>query len=198
MISFLNDSSSSPFLTIRKLYAQALEHKQDSINAICVSSYNASTNEVNSRLVNLKFVDNESFIFFTNYNSPKAIEFQSHNQVATVIFWSSINIQIRMRGTIAKTSKQYNEKYFYNRNKNKNALAISSNQSAVISTYDDVVSKYEAVKMKGNLLKCPNYWGGYSFMPNEIELWEGNESRLNKRNLYKKDNTSWSHFILEP
>ena len=80
----------------------------------------------------------------------------------------------------------------------KNALAISSNQSSVIESYREVISKYEDVKISKDLTKCPNYWGGFKFIPYEIEFWKGNEFRLNKRDLFKKRNKGWEHFILEP
>ena len=88
--------------------------------------------------------------------------------------------------------------YFKQRSKEKNALAISSNQSQPISSYEEVRKKYNMTKNNGDLDKCPNYWGGFTFKPFSIEFWEGNEFRLNKRNLYKKDNTNWNHYILEP
>ena len=103
-----------------------------------------------------------------------------------------------MKAKIKRTSISFNNRYFKTRNINKNALAISSNQSNIIASYDQIIQNYEKVKNNDNLKKCPKYWGGYSFKPYEIEFWEGNEFRLNKRNLYIKDNTSWNHFILEP
>ena len=103
-----------------------------------------------------------------------------------------------MSAKIKKTSSEYNDKYFKKRSINKNALAISSNQSQVISSYDQVIKKYEKVKDNKNLSKCPDYWGGYSFKPYEIEFWEGSDFRLNKRDLYELKNYKWIHSILEP
>ena len=71
----------------------------------------------------------EEFIFFSNYNSPKAIEFRSHDQISCAIFWSEVNIQIRIKAFIQKTSVSFNNLYFKSRSLEKNALAISSNQS---------------------------------------------------------------------
>ena len=154
--------------------------------------------EVDSRYVNLKFIINDEFIFFSNYNSPKAFAFNSHNQIASLIYWSSINVQIRMKATIKKTSDEFNQKYFFNREKEKNALAISSKQSKQIDSYNHVKQNYIKSLNNDDLKKCPKYWGGYSFIPYEMEFWEGNEFRLNKRNLYRKDEATWNHFILQP
>ena len=60
-------------------------------------------------------LDKDKFIFFSNYNSPKADAFGFHNQIAAILYWSSINVQIRMKATIKKTSNDYNQKYFFNR-----------------------------------------------------------------------------------
>ncbi|MDA9143778.1 pyridoxamine 5'-phosphate oxidase family protein, partial [Gammaproteobacteria bacterium] len=166
--------------------------------AISISSFNKQTNEVDSRYVNLKFINNNEFIFFSNYNSPKASAFNSHDQIAALVYWPSINVQIRMKAKINKTSKEFNQEYFFHRSEEKNALAISSNQSRIIESFDKVQESFKKSLKNDDLKECPEYWGGYSFVPYEIEFWEGNEFRLNKRNLYKKDNTTWNHFILEP
>ena len=198
MIQFKNLSQEKPYLLFKKKYDEALCAGQKSIEAISISSYNKKEDKIDSRYVNLKFVTNDKFIFFSNYRSPKAYSFNSYNQIAALLYWPSINVQIRMKAKIKKTSIEFNQNYFFHRSKEKNALAISSNQSQPINSYDQVRDKYTKSLDKDDLKKCPDYWGGYSFTPHEIEFWEGNEFRLNKRNLYKKDNTSWKHFILEP
>ena len=198
MIKFNNLNQEIPYQIIKEKYDEASEAGQKDIEAISISSYNKDLSEVNSRYVNIKFITNDEFIFFSNYNSPKALSFNSHSQIAALIYWSSINVQIRIKAKIKKTSYEFNQKYFSHRSEKKNALAISSNQSNPISSYNLVKENYEKSLKNDDLKKCPKYWGGYSFLPYEIEFWEGNEFRLNKRNLYKKDNTSWKHFILEP
>ena len=84
MIKFNNLSQELPYLIFKDKYNDALNAKQKNIDALCVSSFDKASNEVNSRYVNLKFIDNDEFIFFTNYNSPKANQFKLHNQVSAV------------------------------------------------------------------------------------------------------------------
>lgn len=198
MIKFNNISQELPYLLFKEKYDEALKAGQNNIEAISISSYNKDINEVDSRYVNLKFVTNNEFIFFSNYNSPKASSFNSHNQIAALVFWPSINVQIRIRAQIRKTSNEFNQKYFSQRSKEKNALAISSNQSKRINSYNLIKENFNIALANHDLRKCPEYWGGFSFLPYELEFWEGNEFRLNKRNLYKKDKHTWNHFILEP
>ena len=197
MINFIDINTSKPYLKFVSYYNKAIRN-QKNIEAICISSYNKKLNEVDSRYVNLKFITHDEFIFFSNYNSPKASSFNSHDQIAALIYWPSINVQIRIKAKIKKTSNDYNQKYFFDRSEEKNALAISSNQSKIIDSFDAVEENFKKSLKNDDLKACPKYWGGYSFRPYEIEFWEGNEFRLNKRNLYIKDNTSWNHFILEP
>ena len=198
MIEFSDLKQEIPYLLLKEKYDEAVNACQKNIEAISISSFNNNLNEVDSRYVNLKFISNDEFIFFSNYNSPKALAFNSHNQIAALLYWPSINVQIRMKGLIKKTSNKYNQKYFFDRSKEKNALAISSNQSNPIDSYNQVKENFNESIKSDNLKKCPEYWGGYSFTPYEIEFWEGNEYRLNKRNLYRKNNANWNHYILEP
>jgi len=198
MIKFNNSNQAIPYQLLKKKYNEAVDAGQKGIEAISISSYNMKIREVDSRYVNLKFINNDEFIFFSNYESPKAAAFNSHNQIAALIYWSSINVQIRIKAKIKKTSAEFNQKYFFDREREKNALAISSKQSEQIDSYDQVKENYNKSLYKDDLKTCPKYWGGFSFVPYEIEFWEGNEFRLNKRNLYKKDNTNWNHYILEP
>ena len=198
MIEFNNLNQEIPYQLLKEKYDEAFDAGQKAIEAISISSYNIQVCEVDSRYVNLKFINNDEFIFFSNYDSPKAAAFNFHNQIAALLYWSSINVQIRIKAQIRKTSKEFNQEYFFNRSKEKNALAISSKQSKKIGSSEQVKENYNKSLNNDDLKTCPKYWGGFSFVPFEIEFWEGNEFRLNKRNLYKKDNTNWNHFILEP
>jgi len=198
MIQFNNLNQEMPYLLFKKKYDEALDASQKNVEAISISSYNKEISEVDSRYVNLKFITNDEFIFFSNYDSPKASSFNSHNQIAALVYWPSINVQIRMRAKIKKTSNEYNQQYFYDRSKEKNALAISSNQSNPIDSYNQVKENYNKSLKNNDLKKCPEFWGGYTFTPYYFEFWEGHESRLNKREVYKKNDDTWNHLILQP
>tara|TARA_Y100000991_G_scaffold175160_1_gene137116 strand:+ start:697 stop:1293 length:597 start_codon:yes stop_codon:yes gene_type:complete len=198
MIKFNNLSSEAPFQIFKDKYSEALKNGQKNIEAASISSFNKEKNEVDSRFVNIKFINDKEFIFFTNYHSLKSASFKTHNQISALFFWDATNTQIRIKGFIKKTSKEFNQSYFEERSKNKNALAISSNQSKTIRDYDDVVKKFNKVKNEGNLSICPDYWGGYAFNVCEIEFWKGNNFRLNKRELYKNIDNEWAYSTLQP
>ena len=198
MIQFNNLNQEIPYLLLKEKYDEAVDAGQKGIEAISISSYNKEISEVDSRYVNLKFISNDEFIFFSNYNSPKASSFNSHDQIAVLVYWPSINVQIRMRAKIKRTTDEYNQNYFFNRSEEKNALAISSSQSKPINSYSQVKENYNKSLKNDDLKKCPEFWGGYSFTPYYFEFWEGHESRLNKREAYEKSDDSWKHLILQP
>jgi pyridoxamine 5'-phosphate oxidase len=198
MIQFNNLNPEIPYQFLKEKYDVALNAGQRGIEAISISSYNKEIGEVDSRYVNLKFISNDEFIFFSNYNSPKASSFNSSNQIAALLYWPSINVQIRMKAKIKKTSDEFNQKYFYDRSKEKNALAISSSQSKPIVSYEQVKKNYNKTFKNDDLKECPEFWGGFSFTPYYFEFWEGHELRLNRREAYKKNDGSWEHLILQP
>jgi pyridoxamine 5'-phosphate oxidase len=198
MIVFNKLSKEEPYILFKKKYDDSLKSNQSNIEAIAISSYSEKLKEVNSRYVNLKFINDKKFIFFSNYNSPKSIEFNSHNQISALIFWSNINLQIRLKGQIEKTNTAFNKNYFIKRDIDKNAIAISSQQSCQVESYADVQKNYLDSFKTNNLTECPDYWGGYFFIPYYFEFWEGHKSRLNKREVFKKHNGVWNKSFLQP
>ena len=197
MIQFNNISQETPYLVFKDKYEDSLKAKQKNIEAISISSYSSSRNEVNARYVNLKFVNNKDFIFFSNYKSPKSQEFNQHNQIIGLMYWSNTNTQIRIKAIIKQTSLEFNKNYFAKRDRKKNALAIASDQSSLITSYEALQKNYELSLKNSNLTECPEYWGGYSFTPYYFEFWEGHESRINKREAYELQNGNWIHSILQ-
>jgi len=191
-------SDDAPYNLFKRKYEDALNQNHKNIEAISISSYSSELNQVNSRYVNLKYIIGNDFIFFSNYQSPKAQEFLNHNQITALIYWNSTNTQIRLKAFIRRTSKEFNDKYFMKRSKEKNALAISSQQSEFIDSYDEVIDKYNKSLRFDNLKECPKHWGGFSFTPYYFEFWEGHKSRLNKRSVYEKKNEKWNTKILQP
>jgi len=199
MINFLNLSSEKPYILFRSLYQKATESGQKGVEAISVSSYNQLLQEVEARYVNLKYIDNNEWIFFSNYRSPKANQFESHNQVSVLIYWASINTQIRIKAKIFKASSEFSDQHFQGRTKEKNALAISSNQSEVIDSYDEVTKNFhETLEIMTSDTPRPDFWGGYSFTPYYFEFWQGHENRLNKRHVFKQQKDEWTEQLLQP
>jgi pyridoxamine 5'-phosphate oxidase len=180
-------------------YYKAIKNNQKSIEAITISSFDHDSKEVESRMVNLKYILDNEWIFFSNYKSLKAKNFNSHNQISALFFWESINIQIRIKARIFKTKSELSNKHYKSRIVEKNALAISSMQSQKTDSYEAVTKSYnDVLKNSSKTKKRPAYWGGFSFIPYYFEFWEGHESRLNKREVYEMKSNVWKHSFLQP
>ena len=197
MITFSN-LENKPSSLLELYYLKAVHAGQQNPDAMCISSINKKNSTPHSRFVNLKYSNGNELIFFSNYQSNKAKQFDSCNSVSCLFFWQTIGIQIRIRGTIRKTSSAISDKHFALRSEEKNALAISSNQSSVISSFDEVKKNFNNALNNANLLKRPDNWGGYSVEPNYFEFWEAGTNRLNKREQFELHSNDWVYSILEP
>ena len=180
-------------------YEKAIKNKQKNIEAMSISSFDFDLNEVESRIVNLKYIIDNEWTFFSNYNSLKAKNFDSHNQISALFFWESINLQIRIKAKIFKAKSELSDEHYISRKEEKNALAVSSMQSQKIDSYDQVLKNYkDTLKDKFKIKVRPDYWGGFTFIPYYFEFWEGHDSRINKREVYKIESNEWMHSFLQP
>ena len=199
MIVINKKISDEPYLEFYTLYEKALENSQISVDAISIASWNSTKNEVDSRYVNLKHINEDEWTFYTNYNSPKMKQFLLHNQISALFYWNAIDTQIRMKARVFKTSSEISDTHFINRSKEKNALAISSNQSQVIGSYKEIILNYKKIINSDiDLTKRPKYWGGVSFIPYYFEFWEGHDSRINKRKIFNNTESGWDCKIVQP
>ena len=201
MIEFVNINDSAPYKEFKKLYDIAYNKKQDYIEAMCISSYNIDKGEISSRFVNLKCIKKKEFYFFSNYSSPKSIDFKNHPQINATFFWNKTNTQIRIKAKIYKADEDFSDEHFRKRSIEKNALAISSEQSKHINSYNEVIQKYESeleLLRNKDSFERPDYWGGFYFIPYYFEFWIGNEFRINQRKEFVLEENKWMENILQP
>ena len=104
-----------------------------------------------------------------------------------------------MKAKIYKTSIEFSNEHFMGRTKEKNALAISSNQSQVTGSFEDVEKNFQKTldAMTSETVR-PDFWGGYSFVPYYFEFWQGHENRLNKRHVFEQQDEAWEEKLLQP
>lgn len=197
MIVFNTLNMEIPFHEFIKFYKYAESVHQLNIEAACLSTV-ADQAKPHARFINIKYINNNEIIFFSNYTSIKAADIESNQNVALNFFWNSANIQIRIEGIIKKLSEKRSNDHWETRSKHKNALAISSNQSSATKSYKEVINNYEKVLNSYDVLKRPKYWGGYVIKPIYFEFWQGHDSRINKREVYEKVSHNWKHFIIQP
>ncbi len=199
MIEIIDISIDKPYQVFKNYYDHAMRAKQKSIEAIAISSFSSNSNEVESRFVNLKYIIDNEWTFFSNYKSQKAEDFNDHNQISSLFYWRKLNLQIRLKSKIYKSSRTFSDNHFKKRSIEKNALAISSSQSKITASYNDVEDSFNKTLSKiNNQVERPNYWGGFTFIPYYFEFWEGHENRLNKRHVFEQHDGEWLERFLQP
>lgn len=153
------------------------------------------------RTVLLKFFDETGFVFFSNYNSVKAVQIEQNPKAALHFAWLGIERQVKIEGSIEKISSTKSLKYFLSRPKGSQIGAWVSHQSEVVSSRSILEAKFNEIKnkfVKGEI-PFPDFWGGYILKPEKIEFWQGAKDRLHDRfeYVYQKDN-SWKIDRLAP
>lgn len=153
-----------------------------------------------ARMVLLKQVDDEGFVFFTNYNSAKAAQLDANPFAALVFYWSRLDRQVRVEGSVVRTSAQESRDYFKTRPRESQIGAWASAQSQVISSREFLEQRAEEIEAlyRDREIDCPEYWGGYRLKPERIEFWKSRIGRLHDRILYERNSTGWAITRLAP
>jgi len=154
-----------------------------------------------ARMTLLKEFDEKGFVFYTNYESKKAADLAENPQAAMLFFWDILERQVRIEGKIEKVSKEESEAYFKSRPYQSRVGAWASKQSKELKsrfTLMKDVAKYLAKFPTGDV-PLPEFWGGYRLIPHYFEFWQGRESRLHDRIIYKQnENGNWEIKRLYP
>ena len=153
-----------------------------------------------TRLVLLKQHDERGFVFFTNYESRKAVELAENPQAALAIHWPILQRQVRIEGTVEKTSEQDSLAYYRTRPRGSRIGAWASPQSSVIEDREQLerkVAEFEA-RYPGDDVPLPPVWGGYRLRPEHLEFWQGRANRLHDRFRFTRTGDTWSVERLAP
>lgn len=188
-----------PFSLFEKWFDDALQH--DGIiepNAMVLSTVNKSG--ADSRIVLLKDLRDEEFVFFTNYQSNKGEQLAANPNCSLLFPWINLQRQIIIRGSVKKVSADESDEYFYSRPKSSQIGAWVSDQSSQIASRQELDEKLKSytVRFEKEELTRPPHWGGYALLPSAIEFWQGRENRLHDRILFRNIADTWSVSRLQP
>ena len=153
-----------------------------------------------ARMVLLKQVDHDGFVFFTNYNSAKAQQLDANPHAALVFYWAQLDRQVRVEGSITRTSTEESREYFATRPRESQIGAWASQQSEAIESRAMLEERAaELERQYGDRdVDCPEHWGGYRLKPERIEFWKSRIGRLHDRILYQREGDRWSITRLAP
>ncbi len=195
LLGEINDNTK----TIYEYFNLAQESGELNADACAVSTI-SKNNSPDTRFVNIKYIENNDLIFFSNYNSTKSMQINLNNNACLVFYWKKINIQIRMRGIISKTSEEFSDQHFNGRSFEKNIAAIISKQSQEIESYEKIIESYDTFleNNQNKDIERPNYWGGFKFSYDNFEIWKGSSFRLNERYLFERVDGEWLCKTLQP
>ena len=176
----------SPFEIVRAWLAEAEQSEINDPNAIALSTVDAD-GMPNARMVLLKDVEDDAFVFYTNYGSRKAQEIDAAGKAAFVMHWKSLRRQVRVRGTVVREDGPQADAYFASRSLKSRLGAWASKQSQPLSSRAALVAEVAKVTaQQGPNPKRPPFWGGFRIVPTEIEFWADGQFRLHDRFRWSK------------
>lgn len=195
-----NTLDACPFKVFEQWLSDALKVDSHTDPTAMVLSTVDEFNCPDSRVVLLKEMIDNQFVFYTHYQSSKAKQMEAHPQVALNFHWPSLARQVRIRGVVSRTSTKHSDAYFSSRPVSSQISAIVSPQSSLVTSRDALQTACDAMKQLPNrAIIRPDYWGGYQVLAKQIEFWQGRDDRLHDRIQYSRNTSqTWCIARLAP
>lgn len=194
------DVLADPVAQFQKWFGEAVKAQVIEPNAMDLSTVTPE-GKPSSRIVLIKQFDERGFTWYTNYNSDKGRQLEQNPHAALLFFWRELERQVRIEGTVVKTTAAESDEYFNVRPLQSRLSAIASQQSSPIADRAALESNYEAVAAAiGDAAPPrPAHWGGYRLQPERIEFWQGRRSRFHDRIVYTRGaDGQWTMQRLQP
>ena len=194
-----NNLEEDPIIFFKRWFEVALKNTKSEANS-CVLSTITKLNTPSTRVVLLKDITDNGFVFFTNFNSSKSTDMSNNNNVSLNFYWPEIERQVRINGTVTMIKRNESVEYFQSRPRESQLGAWLSEQSSSINfdhSFDSELNIIED-KFKDKDIECPLHWGGYCVKPLKFEFWQGRPSRLHDRLIYEFESNCWKLKRLAP
>ena len=176
-----------PFTIFRRWLEEARETEINDPDAIALATVDKE-GLPNVRMVLLRIIEDDAFVFFTNYGSKKAQEALLTNKVAFNIHWKSLRRQIRVRGHVEKEDGIIADKYFSEREVGSQTAAWASKQSETLTDRQELIERWQSYKNQFETnVGRPDFWGGIRIKPIQIEFWADGQYRLHDRFLWERE-----------
>ena len=194
------ETQPDPIEQFRIWFDEALKAQLLDANAMSLATATPA-GEPSVRTVLLKGLDQDGFVFFTQYDSAKGRELASNPRAALLFYWRELERQVRITGQVSRVSREASEVYFATRPIESQWAAWAGRQSSEIPDRDTLEKQFAEIKRRyaDQTVPCPPDWGGYRVEAERIEFWQGRPGRLHDRLLYlRQADGTWTRTRLAP
>ena len=190
----------NPFELFNIWMSEAKKKEINDPNALSLATTSVE-NEPKVRMVLLKGISENGFIFYTNLNSPKSNNLKNNPKASMCFHWKSLQRQIIISGSVTQVNDKEADDYFKSRPYESKIGAWASNQSQAMNKREDFLKKIDEFKKKfkdKDNVPRPKHWSGWCLNPLSIEFWLGDQYRIHERLKYNKITSNWKKEILYP
>jgi pyridoxamine 5'-phosphate oxidase len=190
----------NPIDLFKNWFKKAKETEINDPNAVALGTADQK-NQPSVRMVLLKGLSDEGFVFYTNFNSKKGSDLKSNKQASMCFHWKSLRRQVRIEGKVEEVTEKEADDYFNSRPYKNRVSAWASSQSEKLESRDTFLNKIKKFENKypdQNKVPRPPHWSGWRILPRVIEFWLDGEGRIHERLNYTNNNGKWKREILYP
>jgi pyridoxamine 5'-phosphate oxidase len=193
-----SDLYEDPFKVFEEWFSFADSADELEANAFVLGTTSID-HQSSTRILYLKEILDDQFVFYTNYNSQKGSEIAANPKVSMLFFYPKSSRQVRIEGVCTKTNESVSDAYFNSRPRGSKIGAWASHQSEELSSATDLTDRVAELELKfPNEVPRPEHWGGYQIQPTRFEFWMGKKSRLHERIIFDRVDNGWKMYRKNP